>query len=56
MKSESKTEMWSERRVKTNIRFSPKHHISGYIPLLVSQRDERLETQGHSRGDTIEFH
>lgn len=50
MKSESKTEMWRERRVKPNTSFSPKHHISGYIPLLVSQRDERLETRETQQG------
>lgn len=50
MKSESKTEMWRERRVKPNTSFSPKHHISGYIPLLVSQRDEWLETRETQQG------
>lgn len=50
MKSESKTEMWRERRVKPNTSFSPKLHISGYIPLLVSQRDERLETRETQQG------
>lgn len=53
-KSKECHKRWGELKTKT--KFPRKHHISGYIPLLVSQRNERLETRGRSRGDAIEFH